>query len=133
MPARNPCRIDSQIRSRDGGGEEGRADGHAGPSGLRWRREDRGHKAELAVTEADWQVCTDPHVMLEFLRGQVSDRKLRLYGCSCCRHIWDQLTDERSRKAVEVAEHYADGDLHVEGLIAASIAAWAVSAYTLGS
>jgi hypothetical protein len=61
------------------------------------------------VTEQEWQECTDPTPMLEFLRGKVTDRKLRLFACGCCRRIWQQLPAVPTRAAVEVAERYADG------------------------
>ena len=46
--------------------------------------------------------------MLEFLHGRVSERKLRLFACACCRRMWHLLIDERSRRAIENTEQWLD-------------------------
>jgi hypothetical protein len=61
------------------------------------------------VTEAEWNACTDPQPMLEFLQGKASDRKLWLIAVGYCRSIWRLMNDPRSRRGVEVAEQVADG------------------------
>jgi hypothetical protein len=60
------------------------------------------------MTEPEWQSCTDPQTMLGWLRGQASERKMRLFAVACCRHAWPDLADDLCRTAVDIAERYAD-------------------------
>jgi hypothetical protein len=62
------------------------------------------------MTRDDWLVCGDPERMLSFLRERVSGRKLRLFACAWGRDVWRQLSDERSRDAILIAERFADGE-----------------------
>lgn len=50
-----------------------------------------------------------PRPVLADLRARVSDRKLRLFGCACCRTAGLLLKDSRSQWVVEMAERCADG------------------------
>jgi hypothetical protein len=60
------------------------------------------------MTEKEWNACADPKAMLEFLRGKASDRKLRLFVCSCFSRINPKYTNRKICRAVEISERYAD-------------------------
>jgi hypothetical protein len=80
--------------------------------GIRMTEADEG----IRMTEAEWFRCSDPRFMLQALRSKGSSRQRRLYACACCRLFWHLFTDERSRRAVEAAELFADGLLDEQGL-----------------
>jgi hypothetical protein len=61
------------------------------------------------MIEAEWQACRNPAAMVAYMDSRASARKRRLFPCACVRRVWSQLTDPRSRRAVEVAERFADG------------------------
>jgi hypothetical protein len=79
------------------------------------------------MTEAEWLACDEPPRMLLAIRDQarlrlglkVSRRKLRLFGCACCRQVWRRLTGKGARHAVEVAERFVDGGATMEDLLGA--------------
>jgi hypothetical protein len=63
------------------------------------------------VTEQEWLASREPRAMLTFLlgRGKATDRKVRLFGCACCRLIWDLFPDARNRDMVLAIEDHPDG------------------------
>jgi hypothetical protein len=77
---------------------------------LRDDRENRRNAVgrDCAVTESQWLACQDDYSMLLTINRDVHVRKLRLFACACARRLWRYVNDERSRRAVEVAERYAD-------------------------
>jgi len=90
------------------------------------------------MTEQEWMESADPESMLVFLKIKrpkpgsgkwptLSERKERLFACACCRRIWPQFVDERSRRAIEFAERYADGKLTLEELTVAAAGAYSAA------
>src|SRR5262249_46511783 len=61
------------------------------------------------MTEQEWLHGTKSEIMLIFLKGKASERKMRLFLVACARTAWDRFEDATLRKAVETAERYADG------------------------
>jgi hypothetical protein len=103
---------------------------------IAWMKE-----AKITSLKEAWNKCQRSDWMLWGLDhiGYNDERTLRLYACKCVREtpiadgrkVWDLLTDERSRKAVEVAELFAEGKATKEELgaawDAARDAAWAAA------
>jgi hypothetical protein len=76
------------------------------------------------LIEVEWLAPKHPCDLYQSLRRWGSRRKLRLHACACCRKVWPFLTDERSRRAVEVSERYADGLASKQEVSAAQGLAW---------
>jgi len=69
-----------------------------------------------AMTESEWLACTYLGQACEAVRSKVSSRKLRLFDVACARHVWNLLPDDETRRAVEIAELFADGRASREAL-----------------
>jgi hypothetical protein len=67
-----------------------------------------------AMTEAEWLNCSDPKVMLEYLRDKTSDRKFRLFAVACCRRVERYFEDDCCLRAVDLVEQYVDGKANIE-------------------
>jgi hypothetical protein len=71
------------------------------------------------TTEHTWLTTTTPDSLLRALRGLRLPRQRRLFAVACCRRVLDHITDPASRRAVEVAELFADCAVHRKRLQAA--------------
>jgi hypothetical protein len=60
------------------------------------------------MTEAEWQVCSDPIKMLRRANARTSERKLRLFACGVCR-LNSPLLSWDVEEAVSRLERAADG------------------------
>jgi hypothetical protein len=84
------------------------------------------------VSEGGWLACGDPRPMLAFLRGKVSDRKLRLFSCAAARLCGYYRLVERppDLEAIRRVEEWAGGGCQagladVEAIAQTAGAKWA--------
>lgn len=61
------------------------------------------------------------------------DREIRLFAVWCARQVQHLMTDERSIKALDVAERFANGEATSEELTSASDDAWAAARDSAGA
>jgi hypothetical protein len=71
------------------------------------------------VTESEWLAADRLVPMLRLVNRKAHARKLRLFACACARRVWRRITEKVGRRAVEVAEKFADGLATAEELSAA--------------
>jgi hypothetical protein len=93
-------------------------------------------KSHATVADA-WDACTQLDYLFWALdKCELHDEKKdRLFACWCARYTplcdgrtnWDNLTDMRSREAVEVAERFAKGEASESELESAESAAWSAA------
>jgi hypothetical protein len=75
-------------------------------------------------TEAEWLACPEVGSLLcRALELGASVRKMRRFGCACCRMFWHYLVQPASKAAVEAAEQFALGEISAEQMHAAAEAA----------
>jgi hypothetical protein len=66
------------------------------------------------VTESEWLTGDDHRMMMYFLSGKASVRKLRFFACACCRRVrWYH------KHVIELIEKYADGKVKRKDAMAA--------------
>ncbi len=68
------------------------------------------------MTEAEWIDCVVPQLMLPKLCG-MSDRKMRLFACACCRQDTHAWAHPGVRQIVELAERCCDGLAPLDDLV----------------
>ena len=66
------------------------------------------------MNEAEWLVCGDPERMLDFLKGKVSDRKLRMFAVACCYICRRGEVNERLAEDYESVVRFVDGAGSIE-------------------
>jgi hypothetical protein len=62
------------------------------------------------MTAEEWQTSLDPDNLLDAAKAskRLTARKARLFACACYRLVWDRITKDEIRTAVEMAEARAD-------------------------
>jgi hypothetical protein len=61
------------------------------------------------MTEGAWLITKLPLDMLREYPIAWNERKVRLFWCACLRRVWDLVTDERTRRVVELVENMSEG------------------------
>jgi hypothetical protein len=66
---------------------------------------------KFPITEAEWLAAPSLYPYCTAVENKRNARKMRLFGCACCRRLGGLLTDPRSLAALDAAERYADSEV----------------------
>jgi hypothetical protein len=61
------------------------------------------------MTESGWLSCCDIQALSDFCQGELSNRRLALFGAACCAHVEPLLGFEASVSPIDVIVAFADG------------------------
>jgi hypothetical protein len=71
----------------------------------------------VIITNAqEWIEVNDIYATLRIFQKEASPRKWRLFAVACCRRVWHLLTNDSGRRAVDLAERFADDEVSIEEL-----------------
>jgi hypothetical protein len=84
------------------------------------------------MTEAEWFDCNDCSRLLQYTWDKVSQRKLRLFACACCRQMKAELP-EGCGYVLQVAERFAESLASTEELEQAEDSVRSPAVRTLGT
>jgi hypothetical protein len=59
--------------------------------------------------ERKWLECDNAGIALNFVRGRMSPRQVRLFLVAVAHRVWDKLPSDEYREAIELVDRYADG------------------------
>jgi len=78
----------------------------------------------IFMNKTEWITSSEPDELLIHIQQYSCARKMRLFCCACVRRIWYRLKDfDAARRAVEIAEAFADGNVSESELVAAQMQA----------
>jgi hypothetical protein len=75
------------------------------------------------MADTNWPWETPVAVLLRQVAAGADSKRLQQFACACCRRVEHLMRDDRSRRALDVAERFAAGQASEDDLLAARQAA----------
>lgn len=66
---------------------------------------------DFSMSEQEWDEETDASTKLEFLPGEISERKLMMFAATCCKRMGSLVTDHRLLAGIECVQRLPEGNI----------------------